>query len=620
MTDEYKKQLLKYLTGNYPENYEYYPIAKKENDGTITNDLGDYLLDAFGGTSTINGQLHSEAYELIILYGNRRLMGANYGFLLITDMNYNPIQLITQYDSGTELQEFYTLALDEKNQIYGIDRNVDTQKYRFIMLNNLFANSEAKLRQSYELPNAIQNMSSYKVTKNPNSANYLIAGIIFQGNVNQPKVAKLTINVGSTNEWVYYAYSGTLLGADSELSNIYADWSEEQVQFKITAFSQFQFLVYSSWYYNDSTLIDVELYDVGAGGWTMSTIYSSASIIADIDTIYYTVHANTTSGEELLLFAIQDGTQQLIDEYGLTDSQYDDVPGYYLSIENGVLMYSRITPRSTQYYYDVVAGFYKESPTFFVSEQHTLMENIEIYTPLHEVLNSFNLYQFNIQSDNTLYYGKFLYNQNINFSNVYDNNGSISPTDMKPRTIGLYENNEILFNRNLYNLVSSGSTTTATVEVPNTMLNSNTIDQQKLLGNYYLQISNNDEEIQTNEYETLHINIINTLSMINLDTSVLNPSGSSRLNNSVNLTQDYTNTIANKVRINYSDDTNYTFQLAPSQITESSGVYTYTFVVYAPKTITNVEIISNDEVTTYQTITGTFGVGKYYQITQEVTI
>lgn len=615
MTEEYKDTLLKYLTGSI--NDEETPneiIGYPDEQQVVTNNLADYLSEIFSSTYTIEGILHSETYDNAILYGSRRMNGTNYGFLLIVDNNFNPIQVIESYDTGTSLGRFYKLEVDEKNQLYGIDYNPETTKYRFIMLNNVFASGIAKLRQSYNLPSEVtaMNFTNIQITKDPSSANYLIAGVVFQGNVNQPKVAKLTVNVGATNEWVYYSYSGTLLGAESKLSNIYADWGAENVQFKITAFSDYQFLVYSSWYYNDETLIDVELYDIG-DNWTSSTIYDVTSIVADINTCYYGVHATADGYETLNLYMIKDGVQKLINAYSLSEHTSDENIKYHFTMKNGVLLYSEIVPNGSNY--NVIGGIYRDG---IINETFFIVEDIYIYNPIFNVLNSFNLYKYNFQIENTLYSIKLLYNSNVNF--IPHTTGYNTLTDLKPLTMSLYEDNELLFNRNLYNLVVSGSTATSTVEVPNTMLNSNTINKENLIGNHYLQIANNVEEITTNEYETLHINSINTLSMINLDNNVLNPTGSSRLNSSANLVQDYENAKATKIRINYTDNTNYVYKLGSNQIAESNGVYIYTFVVYASKPITNVQIISNDEITTYQTITGTFEQGKYYQITQEVTI
>ena len=53
---------------------------------------------------------------------------------------------------------------------------------------------------------------------------------------------------------------------------------------------------------------------------------------------------------------------------------------------------------------------------------------------------------------------------------------------MVPTSSWLYNNNKIIYARNLYNKVVSGNTTTSTVEVPNLLLNDIDIGQQDLLG------------------------------------------------------------------------------------------------------------------------------------------
>ena len=93
------------------------------------------------------------------------------------------------------------------------------------------------------------------------------------------------------------------------------------------------------------------------------------------------------------------------------------------------------------------------------------------------------------------------------------------------------------------------------------------------------------------------------------------------MNNSISETIDYDNTKALKIKINYTDNTNYILQLKESQIDKISNTsYMYDVDIYVPKSITNIQIISNDEITVYQTITSTFEVGKFYNITQMVEI
>ena len=181
----------------------------------------------------------------------------------------------------------------------------------------------------------------------------------------------------------------------------------------------------------------------------------------------------------------------------------------------------------------------------------------------------------------------------------------------------------MIFARNLYNKTINSNTTISTINVPNTNLNEVTIAKQYLIGKTNYELVNNTQNITKNIYENLNINFYTTLNMSNEnnpDNPIFNQLGSNRINLSVSNLLDYNNTKATKFKINYSDGTYLTQPIQPSQITYSNGIYTYTFMIYVPKQINNIQIISNDELTVYQTITGTFEINKYYLITQDVRI
>lgn len=629
MTQEYKEALLKYLTGTVKEEDESGNLGKiiayYENIDNVANNLKTYLDTNLGSAYTVVDVLQSESYDKYLLYGSRRVSGTNYGWILITDSKYNPIKLITHYQTGTTdqflLGRFLRLELDEKNQVYGVDYYPQTQKYRFIMMNNILATEELVLRQSYNLPDEISGMTGYQVTKNPTSAVYLIAGIIFQGNINQPKVAKLTVNVGSENEWVYYEYAGSLLGAEGNLSDIFAKWDNDNVQFKMSAFSESQLLIYYSFYQDNQNLIGSELYNIGEN-WITSTIHSSSSIIADEDTYYYGVHATADGEEVMAIFEIKNNIQSFVWAFPLTGSTTSDTNlNIDLRILNGTLFYLATLPGSETNKYSKLQGLYREN---VVDTNTYVAENLDLtsYLSFFTILNIYNLYIVNIQQDNTLYYANVLYNPTINFRP--NSTGYNNPNDLKPLTMSLFQGNDILFNRSLYNLTINGSIATATIEVPNTMLNNININKENLIGNHYLQITNNIDSITTNEYETLHINSINTLSMINEDTGVTNPQGSSRLNLSVNNNQDYTQTIADKLKFNYNDNSSSIIKIdVSSQVEIINNMAIYTIDIYIPsdKTVSNIQFISDDETTVYQTIDNlTFESGKAYILTQMLEI
>ena len=121
MTQEYKKALLKYLTGTIKEEDESGNLGKiiayYENIDNVANNLKTYLDTNLGSAYMVVDVLQSESYDKYLLYGSRRVSGANYGWILITDSKYNPIKLITHYQTGTTdeflLGRFLRLELDE---------------------------------------------------------------------------------------------------------------------------------------------------------------------------------------------------------------------------------------------------------------------------------------------------------------------------------------------------------------------------------------------------------------------------------------------------------------------------------------------------------------------------
>ena len=95
------------------------------------------------------------------------------------------------------------------------------------------------------------------------------------------------------------------------------------------------------------------------------------------------------------------------------------------------------------------------------------------------------------------------------------------------------------------------------------------------------------------------------------------------MNISTSQNENYDDVKATKVRVNYIDGTNMILALTPSvqiiPLTDTS--YQYNFVLSVSKPISYLEIVSNDELTSYQTINNLIlDVGKTYNILQEVKI
>ena len=146
------------------------------------------------------------------------------------------------------------------------------------------------------------------------------------------------------------------------------------------------------------------------------------------------------------------------------------------------------------------------------------------------------------------------------------------------------------------------------------------IARQDLISETNSIMVDNNNIITKNIYETLFVNFINTLQMINkndLNNPILNSAGAIRLNQSISQVQDYTSQKISKARINYADNSN---DIIPIPFIQVGAVMRTEFTIYNSKGIINIELISEDEKTTYNTITGNFELNKTYTVSQDVTV
>jgi hypothetical protein len=122
-----------------------------------------------------------------------------------------------------------------------------------------------------------------------------------------------------------------------------------------------------------------------------------------------------------------------------------------------------------------------------------------------------------------------------------------------------------------------------------------------------------------NVYETLYINFINTLGVIDEDENETYPSTASYINQNINVgtQQNCNDTFVGKVQINYSSKSivqsiNWTY---------NTDHYETSFVVDAlTESPSTIDFISNDETTTYITKEMDLATGHYYLVSQKLRI
>lgn len=615
MTQDFKDKVLKYLTGNLTEdsgiNEPQFGAVE-----TVTNNLYQYMIDNFdtgGSLPYIIDIIKGNQNDNYLCYGQ----GSNFGFIIILDSNFEVIEGTNTYTSGTTMNKFIRLNQALNGTFYGVD--TDNSHYRFITLNNILLKTPNQSSYRYVMQKTYNITSNYpsnftllNIIKNANGGDYFLYGYRLVSGHARPCAIEYSIVVGASNEWTQYDY--TISGNDGySISGGWASWdNQNNLTFRLigTLDSSTNTNVYI--YGNSGTSIsllntyntNIDISNIGQ----FDALLMKAIILSENNA--YVIAYEQTNTPKIHIFRINNGIQKLYESSSYSGILGQFIP-YGISTDYINTYFWYLVPSGS--YYDFYCGLVIENNVY-----QSLIVNTDVYALNMQVsFNQYNLYSFNLQSNNTVYRIPFVFNQFDYNGLPYENINC-----MKPNSGILYDSNDkVIFARNLYNLNINGNTTISTIEVPNTFLNDETIAKEDLLSETDVVLNDNVQDISKNIYEVLDINFFNTLIMKNNNNplnEIINNPGASRLNSSISQELDYQDSYAGKIRINYIDNTSNVDTIGIPIIT--NGVATYTFTFYVSKAISSIEIISSDENTSYQTIEGTFNVGSTYTITQDVRV
>lgn len=624
MTQDYKDNLLKYLTGNLTielgDNYPNFSENIETLDKNVYDDIKTILINEESATNVLLlGKLYNSQYNNYLLYGAYTSDSeVYYGFIYLVDGNFNLIQMIKTFSSGTKLFPITALNQDNDNNIYGLSYNINQSPSttRVLLFNNIFTsglisgNYEAILRNDYIVPYNY-NQAPYRqnrIIKSPDSATYYI--IMSDNNVQ--KIVRFTINVGAANEWLVASISVNL----SARFDVRLDKSSGNEKLYLYGVSNespskyYEYIVYEETAtLNKSITLEA-----------LATSLASQVFVKDINNIY--IYANYGSTGKCVIYKVNGNN--LINIYEIQSlysgtSYYTTVISLF-EINNGLFFFEKYKSSSTEF--TVSLGYIKNDNTYikYAVDTYTGDTSFNLvygyvdfyYKSLYNLVNFYiPIYaDTNTTKKITIDYNSINYN-----GEAYSNTTLLSPNKAR-----LYDNNnKMIFARNLYNKVINANTTISTLNIPNTNLNNIIIYNQSLIGETNYVLMNNQEEITKNIYENLNINFYVTLRMINNNdpnNQIFNQVGSNRINSSVSDVKDYNNAKVTKIRINYGDETTKI-----QDITFDYGNEAYTkFMIYVNKSITSIDFISNDENTIYNTIRPELEIGKYYKISQSVYV
>ena len=645
MTNDYKERIIKWLTGNYTiEQSSTEPLFQNLEETTIgLSTLIDEMIGYVQGKDGKGNDL-----DIGFIYGNKD----NKGVILIVDNDFNIIQDITEYDTGTDFHEFICLNVDSTNgNVYGIDKQ--GSQYRFILLNNFMVKTpaqeyyEVKLRNSYFITFTNNTFIPQFIDKKPTEALYLMFGTYTDSssgdNLSQPAIATYKVEVGSTNELNMYFYTNADANGRSFFLKAYnIIWSDQTYSVQLNGYTWYQVdpqylseIYYKEFSFDETTITLEKSIELSYTYTNEDEFNSNSSFIINNEGSYLILFETAVGYGATKLYKVSDNSlvsyETLLQETVLETK----IGGGRLFKKNNQLfyfMYINTTESSNPKNIEFTIEFgaiTNLNGTPYITKK--IFEEETLYDLLYEniifnVSNVYNLHTYNIIgavpegfSTNTALRIKQIFNPlNYNYEDYQNINSLV------PKSVWLYSDNEIVFARNLYNKTLNGNITVSTIEVPNMLLNDISITPQKLLGGTNGILINSTESITKNIYEDLFINFYNELTMQNQNNPIFIPNllGATRLNSSISQIMDYSSAKLNKIRINYSDDTTFIKTINPATRI-SQFVYQFKFNVYVPsgKTITSIELISNDEGTVYQTIENlSLASSKSYDITQNVEI
>lgn len=636
MTNDYKENLLEYLTGNIAQGISSATPMYAEVTTSDYNDdptaLGSLVVRCKDGQGNYNG------LDLYYSHGGNKIS-------LVDSKDMTIIKTFTTFASGTPFGTFLNIEVDEVGNAYGLDYIVQNgvNVYRIILLNNIseipkgYNDYQVILRNSYYVQgysagDDINPQYETFLAKSTQSATYYFALQEGTGSLIMPSLFQ--INVGAENTWTRLPDVLFNFG-DVDIGNIYFDTNDQPVT---------EYIGTEVWDYDISiskaTTVGTSEpdYSVIKSHVMRDYFHNPYSDVQNSDITLYSNYNNNffiaisgviPSGSQYVskmdIYSYANGDIVLLDEK-ISPSGGSTIAPYNIrgKVVNGLFMYLTPQYKSGSIYnlcFSMVGREVKEN--FFIK---TDIENSwsSLAIKRYGVYNLYNEYIINYinrDSNDSPYYlvtYKMVYNQNNYNGLKYKDKKMLVPTQ------GLLfdTDNNLVFARNLYNLKVYNNQTMATLNVPNNLLNNVTISNENLYSSTSYELIDNAQTINKNVYENLYINFINAITMQNRNTNdySYNLQGSSRLNISSGKDLDYENAKATKIRVTYDDNTSYT---TGSSNTLVNNVYRYSIGVHVPSdtNIQKIEIISNDEVTTYQTISNlNLENNKYYVITQDVHV
>jgi hypothetical protein len=664
MTEEYKKNLIDYATGNITPGTPTTEEIIKEQINVDRNKWINFLPSGWVDFH-LEGIIKDNRTNKYVVYGGYRATGSTsvsdkaYGIIILLDEELNPYKSFFEFDSETQLRPILIMNQAEDGTYYMVDDTCYSDGYsttadstpRFVMLNNFVNEEVVKLRTSYLFPYKQSEdigywFSFYRLEKNPNEAQYVMivryqwynkhgsssGGMLWDLN----GVASIELNIpyGESPEWTWTEIAK---GKLSELStgyyrSSYIQFNEDKYMAKVICNSQigsnndfylrYYFKDYSSNSYTYTNILDISSEDT-----LRNTYYrlEQQNIFINENECYF-VESNlneyTTRQGIIYLYHYNTSTNTLTTIYenhysAPSTQQYNRSEAIFLAQNQGELYIQYLLKKDTEIYDYYMQRYEGTWQPILVAEDKPCQTRYRAFY----VNNNYNLLKIFIYPNNprsATWYFKIL--KEVYNPTQYNGEPYVSEDSLCPLYSNLYSNGSLIFSRNLYNISKQNNMTMSSVEIPNTYLNDIDITQNDLISETNLEMINNNQGFTKNIYEVVDLNFLNTIDVIDEDTGEEFEESAIKLNNSTTDggATNYTNAPCTKYRINYVDGTNSINTFNWSSIDDLHKETTITF--YVNKAILSIDLISNDESVVYDNIPLQVEIGKTYTIKKKVRI
>ena len=637
MTEEFKQTLFDYLIGKLPKEQG----TTEEIFKDVTTGYLPKIIEQFPeNTDTyIEGILQVQNTMFFVLYGGYQNTSTkeSHGIIIILDNFFNIVTSFLQYENGTYL-DYIMCMIQESDGTFTMTTCSDfpknkewsftTSVKKLVMLSNFTQQINSKyiltIRKTYNIP--YQNNYIRKIFKDPNSSHYvLICSMLLDQNspdYDKTRVIESKINVGSENEWSNYDTETNWILGDSyvEFDNNSNSFIELLLSTNLTSRGN----VIGTWTknFNDKNFVYKDIHTFSYRPYIDNLTMNNQCVFLNRNEVYFVQnnqHWGTSGNIEpkyigLYYYNVSSEEFRTIYEKFLGNYDYSQIEEIYITSLNNELYIELVNDQQRQFFLQRYDG--KWNPQYIGTTSLFYFSDCVLIAT-----NQYNLVSLISFSNDNAFQFDWLVKENYN-STKYNGQSYINTNALIADSAEIYSNDSLVFARDLYNKSLNNNTTVSTVEVPNNYLNDIDLTSKNLLSETNLDIIEDTNMLQKNIYETLYINFINTLLIIdrNNTNQVINQQASTYLNNAINTADSYDSAkLYNKVIINYQDGSSKEVSYAHEDNTEISTVIA--FGLYVDKLINNAEFVSNDKRTVYQTIDlSNLELNKYYAIRQKLEV